>query len=50
MSKLTPQSVAPAKPVKSPAAAAAPLSETELKKVTGGLITVRKAGERPQEY
>jgi len=50
MSKLTPKSAAPAKPVKASPVATAQLSETELKKVAGGLITVRKAGEKPQEY
>ena len=49
MSKLAPKSAAPAKPVKASPAAATQLSETELKEVAGG-VTVRRAGEKPQEY
>jgi len=50
MTKRNPKSAAPVKPVKASSAAATQLSETELNKVAGGLITVRKAGERPIEY
>ena len=49
MSKLSPKPAAPVKPAKASPAAATQLSEEELKKAAGG-VSVRRAGEKPQEY